>query len=205
MPHCLVRHLLSWILGSVVDQALAVTPFVPEAFRERVVETVEETSGEWVTKLTSPQRQAIARNNLARAGSTALQLARGGGGTSRASSTYHPTSQVDPSTVAIPPAMANAETGTYSLIQSATGQKSGDADISITSVHSFVASENVQITTVVTASILPKDPAKEASNVARRAGLSPLAVNPYEVALPSNRPAPQQAAKDPSIVSGHVW
>lgn len=158
-----------------------------------------------MTKLTSPQRQAIARNNLARAGSTALQLARGGGGTSRASSMNRSTSQAEPSPAAFPAAMANAETGTYSLLQSAAGQKPGDADVSIMSVHSFVASENVQITTVVTASILPQDPAKEASNVAIRTGLSPIVVNPYEDALPSNRPASQQAAKDPSVVSGHVW
>lgn len=129
-----------------MDQALTLTPGVPEGLRESIVERVEEGSREYVRKATDPRQQALWRQNAQRAGSSAWKVARGGGGTSRASGQIYRDT---------PTGSTNAETGEFSIIASGEAPTvGGQPGSSTSSVHSFFAGPSINVTTVVTVSFL---------------------------------------------------
>lgn len=120
---------------------------MPESLRENIVERVEEGSRDYVKKATDPRQQALWKEQAHKAGSSAWKLARGGGGTSRASGHIYRDSEAG--------GHVNAETGEYSLITSFQSASPGDASPSSTSsIHSFFAGPDLNVTTVVTVSSL---------------------------------------------------
>lgn len=197
MLYCCI---VSFVISQIVDQALALTPGVPESLRENIVERVEEGSREYVRKATDPRQQALWREQAQRGASSAWKIARGGGGTSRASGQIYretPTGHV------------NAETGEFSIITTSDGQSaSGGSSSSSSSVHSFFPSPNVNVTTVVTVSFLSVAPAELAVPVDRTS--VPSGTEP-----PSARQLPSQIsgsfgeaavpARDSGMISGRDW
>lgn len=167
------------------------------------MESVEEGSREYVQKATDPRNQALWRENALRAGSSAWKIARGGGGTSRASR-----STASAGTV-------HEETGEYTLVRRDQHEAS---PASSSSVHSFFAAPNVNVTTVVTITFL-EDLGKATSSEQAFAKDLP---SPLEEGLPavfsqagsSGRPSvsgvPQvpgslPSTHDPNFVSGRDW
>lgn len=215
-----------WLLGTTVSQALAVTP-IPGIFADRISDAVQENSREFVHKWTDPRRQAAARQNVSRAGSSVWQIARGGGGTSRASQSPPPPSRTRTDGLS-PTAGIDAETGEFSIITSQHGQATNEPVLSVSSVHSYNARDNVQVTTVVTVSFLAEDSGASAVRKAKAAGLDPGRLDMAELAQasllgpsmttsqpmqahppPMGRPAAHGQArrtpKDSTAITGRDW
>jgi hypothetical protein len=193
----------------IVDQALALTPGVPESLRENIVERVEEGSQDYVKKATDPRNQAIWKENAQRAGSSAWKAARGGGGTSRASG-HEP--------LALSTGNVNEETGEFTLIRrDIVPGTYASVNASTSSVHSFFVSPDINITTVVTLTFL-EDPAKspstprgfalgQPSQLEQSAPSSAIAEDSvrrgsFQAGQPSARVPPEHEA---GFVSGRDW
>lgn len=187
-----------------MDQALALTPGVPEGLRESIVERVEEGSREYVQKATDPRNQALWRENAVRAGSSAWKIARGGGGTSRAS---HSTSSAG---------TVHEETGEFTLLRR-DENPSSTAATSSSSVHSFFAAPNMNVTTVVTVTFLEGSEKVTGSERAFERDLPSsleqsipgLTSRPSSARAGSSNPSqhsmPLPSMHDPTFVSGRDW
>lgn len=192
------------MLGQIVDQALALTPGVPESLRESIVERVEEGSRDYVRKATDPRNQALWKEHAQRAGSSAWKVARGGGGTSRASQS----GRSDPSS-----GSTNVETGEYSLLRSDAGPGSnGSVTSSTSSIHSYFASPTINVTTVVTVTTFKEEPIQSDFAVNQPSPLEQSApwLGPSTSSTSQNPPTGQMgisspSAHDPNFVSGRDW
>lgn len=182
-----------FLLSQVVDQALSVTPFFPGSLKDAIVDKVEEESGPFVHRMTDPRRQAAAKRKALKAGSTIWQVARGGGGTSRASSLpagYSYRGDLDHKT-----ADWGDESGEFSIFAEKRGDLSSrsaspgrrdeaEPPYQITSIHSFNAGPSVILTTTTTATFLKEEEDVLAMEEARFAGFAPEQVNSYEYTNP---------------------
>lgn len=192
-----------------MDQALALTPGVPESLRENIVERVEEGSRDYVKKATDPRQQALWTEQARKAGSSAWKLTRGGGGTSRASGHIYRDS--------VAGGHVNAETGEYSLITSFQSAAPDDTSPSSTSsIHSFFAGPDLNVTTVVTVSSLSGAPDLRAKGFAVNVTSPSEQVPPWPQA---NAPSANRASTgrdstlsntatppgDPNLISGRDW
>lgn len=197
------------MLGQIVDQALALTPGVPESLRENIVERVEEGSRDYVQKATDPRNQMIWKENAQRAGSSAWKIARGGGGTSRASGSGRS---------GLSSGNFNEETGEFTLIREDGVEGShASKNASTSSVHSFFVSPNINVTTVMTLTIV-EDPPKSTSTPGGFAVSQP---SPLQQSTPlafiaedsarrgsaqaGRNSAPAPSGRDPGFVSGRDW
>jgi hypothetical protein len=204
----------SFVLGQIVDQALTLTPGIPEGLRESIVEKVEEGSRDYVQKATDPRNQALWKENARRAGSSAWRVARGGGGTSRASGTQPGRDPGDSNDRPV-----NMGTGEFSLIASGPLSKDGNtACQTMASVHSFFAGETVNVTTVITVAFLSDEAANLREDESTKGQLAPYEQAPPWLDPPGNTSATSQleAASlapggsvrhqiDPHQISGKDW
>jgi len=198
-----------FLLSQVADQALSLTPFLPDAFKDMIVDKVEEESGEFVQRVTDPRRQAAAKRKALQTGSSVWRVARGGGGTSRASSL--PAGYTYRGTMEHNLADWGDEQGEFSIFaekredqsqQQAKGSES-EPPYQISSIHSYAAGPNVILTTTVTATFLKTEEDALSAEEARAAGFLPTQIHGYEGAhQPPPAAAPPLAPTSSGAPSG---